>query len=111
MSRDREQAFVQQAGKQLDRHADQLDELAVARLRAVRKAALEQPARSSFAWLPLTGLAGAAAALLAAVIWYQQPADMPVISDDWDVLAASEELELIEELEFYDWLETTQSSS
>ena len=111
MSRDREEAFVQQARKQLDRHADQLDELTVARLRAARKAALDSPARLSFTWLPLTGLAGVAAALLAVVIWYRQPDDIPLTGDDWDVLAASDELELIEDLEFYDWLESTQSSS
>ena len=56
-------------------------------------------------------MAAAAAALLAVLVWQQQPGDLPGVQEDWDILAGGEELELIEELEFYDWLEQTQSRS
>ena len=77
----------------------------------MRIKALEQKRGSSFKWLPLTAVASAAAAVFAVVIWYQNPGETSVFNEEWEALASSEELELIEELEFYDWLETTHSSS
>ena len=50
-------------------------------------------------------------ALLAVLVWQQRAGDLPGVQEDWDILASGEELELIEELEFYDWLEQTQSRS
>ena len=111
MSGENGNEFIDEARRQLDRHADRVDELTSARLRAMRKTALEQKPRSVFKWLPATAVATVAAAVVAVVLWYQNPADPSVFREDWEALASSEELELIEELEFYDWLETTHSSS
>jgi hypothetical protein len=113
MRQNSEKAFIEKAKQQMDRHAEQLDELTSARLKAVRQTALQQHTRFAVNWLPLSGLATATAtaAVFAVVIWYHHPNDMPALAEEWELLAASEELELIEELEFYDWLETTQPSS
>ncbi len=105
-----EQAFLNQVRQQLDRQADALDELTLARLRAARARALEQvPGRARRrAWLPAAGMAVAAALVAAVLLWPSAPR-LPAGADDLDLLAAGEDLELSEELEFYDWLDSTQS--
>ena len=111
MKSEDEGAFVEKLRERLDRHAEHLDELTAARLRAMRSRALaEQPVRAR-RWLPVAGLATTAAALLAVLVWHQRPGEFNGLQEDWELLAAGEELELIEELEFYDWLEHTDSSS
>ena len=111
MKSDKDAEFVTRAREQLDRYADQVDEATASRLRAARRQALERGTHRTYRWLPVTGLATAAAALLAVLLWQQHAGDLQGVQEDWDILAGGEELELIEELEFYDWLEQTQSSS
>jgi hypothetical protein len=55
----------------------------------------------------LVGLAAAASVLLAAVLVLQQRSPAP----GWDTLVAQDDLELIEDLDFYAWLEATQPNS
>ena len=110
MSTDDDKHFVQQVKAHLDQHADDIDELTVARLRAARMQALEHQPRRARSWLPMTGLATAAAAVLAVLLW-QQGGGLPAGEDAWEILASGEDLELIEEWEFYDWLEDIQANS
>ena len=111
MSSDNDKEFVARVRQQLDRHAEQLDEATTNRLRAARRRALEPSPRGTFRWLPVTGVAAAAAALLAVLVWQQRAGDLRSVQEYWDILARGEELELIEKLEFYHWLEQTQSRS
>ena len=82
--------------------------LAQARARAIEAAGSRQPA----GWLTPPRLlpAGAvAAAVLAVLVLWQNPAAPPVpvettVLNDLDLLLESEELDLLEELEFYAWL-------
>lgn len=111
MNSDKDTAFAARLREHLDRLADNVDEPTAARLRAMRSRALAEKPRRPQRWVPLTGLATAAAALLAVLVWQHQGADLSGLQEEWELLAAGEELELIEELEFYDWLEYTQSSS
>ncbi len=53
----------------------------------------------------------AAAALLAVLVRQQNADDLSGVQEDWDIAAGGEELELIEELEFYDWLKQSQGRS
>jgi hypothetical protein len=110
MNRDSENVFLERVKQQLDQHAEALDEVTAARLKSARTRALDAGSRSRMGWLPMTGLATAAAALLAVVIWNQLPGDDSVMPGEWDMLATSEELELIDELDFYAWLEETEAS-
>ncbi len=106
-----EQRFVEQVRQRLDEQADGLDELTLARLRAARARALEQHGRSSArSWWPAIGMAAAVALVAAVMLWPSAP-HLPAAADDWELLAAGDELELIEDIEFYDWLDTTQSSA
>lgn len=104
-----DKAFVEQIREQLEAHADTVDEVTAARLAQARRQALlqaEQPARR---WLPASGMAAAAAAVLIGVVVLMRP----VANHDvgWEYWVAGDDIELIEELEFYAWLEATQPNS
>ena len=94
--------------QQLDRHEDDVDTLTALRLQAARRRALAAapaPRRRFAYWFPAGAFATAAAVVLSVAIWRGDSAvSLPVVAaDDWEILAAGE-LQLIEELEFYDWL-------
>ena len=109
MTEQDEKAFVGQIKQQLDQHADSLDELTSARLKAARLRALEAAPRAKKLWVPAFGTATAAAVMLAVLLW-QNPPDMPGTFEELDIIASGEDLELIEELDFYDWLDATQTT-
>ena len=111
MSADREDAFTKKVKQELDRHADAVDELTVARLQAIRKTALARATRPGFNWLPATGLAVAASVLVAVLVLNLAPGDINGLPGDTELLSQMDDLELLEELEFYAWLEATQSRS
>jgi hypothetical protein len=108
MSSKTDSEFVGQVRQQLDQHADAVDELTAAQLGAARRQALSQQRPARQVWLPLVGLATAAAVILVSFMLIQPP---PVQDAGLDLWVASDDLELIEELDFYAWLEETQSSS
>ena len=101
--------FSEHIGQRLRDSEDQLDELTLARLRAARLHALEaaRPARPR---LLAGGLAGAATvAALALAVWWMQPATVATPPlEDLQLLSAGEDLQLMEELDFYLWLEYGQ---
>jgi len=111
MSPNEDKAFVDDVRQHLHRHAHNLDELTSARLGAIRKRALDEETRPVIGWLPVGGLATAAVALLAVAIWAIAPQAPDGVPGDLELLAQVEDLELIEELEFYVWLEEIESSS
>ena len=94
-------------GQQLRDSETQLDELTVARLQAARRQAVEQATtvtrRERTGWA-LGGFATAAVAVLAIVLWQGGSLHAPELQgDDWDLLVEGD-LQLIEDLDFYDWL-------
>ncbi len=107
MNRNDEQ-FGENIGQRLRDSEDSLDELTLARLRAARLHALEtaRPARPR---LLAGGLAGAVtvAVLVLTVWWLQPPAVTPPL-EDVHLLSAGDDLQLLEELDFYLWLEYGQ---
>lgn len=109
MTEQDEKAFVGQVKQQLDQQADQLDELTTARLKAVRLRALESAPGPRKLWIPAFGTATAAAIVLAVLLW-QNPSDMSGPFEELDIIASGEDLELIEDLDFYDWLDATQTT-
>lgn len=101
--------FIEQVKQQLDQQAEQLDELTTARLRTARLQALDVAHQPRKFWLPAFGTATAAAIALAVVVWHS-PAEWPGAFEDMDIMASGEDLELIEEMDFYDWLDATQTT-
>ncbi len=109
MSRQSDEPLIHGICRQLDSAAQSIDAATRSRLNLARQQALRQGrprAHSGWAWGG--GLATAGATVLAFTLWYQNPeaglAPDPMI-EDIDILAAEEDLELIEELEFYHWLQ------
>jgi len=108
MSSDTDSNFVGQVRRQLDQHANAVDELTAAQLGAARRRALSQQRSSRRVWIPMAGLATAAAVVLVSFVLVQQPQIQDTSLDLW---LTGDDLELIEELDFYAWLEETQSNS
>ena len=99
--------FIEQVKYQLDQQADQLDEITAAKLRTARLRALDTR-RPRKLWLPVFGTATVSAIVLAMVLW-QIPTELPGPLEELDILASGEDLELIEDMDFYDWLDATQT--
>jgi hypothetical protein len=119
-----DERFERGAGQLLRRSADELDAATLSRLNRARQSALAEfdrqrrrPAWLVPGWQPALGVA--AVAMLAVALWVGRapgPATpLPAVpveaaravqAVDLEVILADENLELIEDLEFYDWLET-----
>lgn len=108
MSLDTDRTLVEKVKQQLDQHAEAVDDLTVARLGAARQRALARRSLSVRYWIPLGGLATAAILALVSFLLVQQPQTQDPGLELW---TGGDDLELIEELDFYAWLEETQSNS
>ena len=113
--------------KQLEQSAKALFDDSVARLDAAtlsklnqgRQAAIAEladgnPARHWVRWMPATGVATVA---LVAILMLRGPADIdvPIASDptitDFEILLGEDSLEMIEDLEFYSWIDLADFES
>lgn len=106
-----DEKLVKQAKEAFDQSVDGLDAATLSRLNRGRQAALAEAGRPGHQWLRWIPATGVAAAALLAVVTLQGPADMDVISapaTDLDILLSEENIEMIEELEFYSWLATQE---
>ncbi len=97
----------QKAKALFDESVDGLDAATLSRLNRGRHAALAEAGRSRRRefWIPATG---AAAALAVAAVMLQSPGDGPVIeapAADLEILLGEESIDMLEDLEFYSWLE------
>lgn len=117
-AKDGDDAFLTQAAELFDDSVAGLDAQTRSRLNRGRQAALAAAAKSGpgarwLAWAPL----GAAAAVTAVAIvtWNGQEVPdaftAPQAASDLEILMDGEELEMLEELEFYSWLELGDEDS
>lgn len=99
----------------LDNSADELDAATLSRLNQARQRALaEQDRRTNrlTGWLPAGNVARysfasvAAVAVLSAVLLSQTGRNLPTPGNvtDLEIMASREKLEMVEQLEFYQWL-------
>lgn len=107
--------FESQVKQLLDKSARELDDTAVARLRAARARAWQRAATAPRAlarrphprwWLPVgsVALAGVTLATVGA-LWFGAPAGAPANDfEDIELLASRESPDFYAELEFYRWL-------
>jgi len=106
-----DEQLAQQAKEAFDRSVDGLDAATLSRLNRGRQAALVEaghPGREWLRWMPATG---AAAAALLVMLTLQGPGDVDVLSApamDLEILLSEESIEMLEELEFYSWLDTQE---
>lgn len=112
--KERDEQLAQRAKKAFDRSVDELDAATLSRLNRGRQAALselERPNRQWLRWMPATGVA---AAVVLVMITFQGPGEIGVINapaTDLDILLSEESIEMLEELEFYSWLDTQEFDS
>jgi hypothetical protein len=125
-----EQQLATAAGNLLRQSADELDAATLSRLNRARQAAVAGlgPAGTRRGWL-LPAYSTAAVAMLVVAVWVGRavgPAptsaqmsaqtaaeapDSPVVAQDLDVLLAGENPEMMEDLEFYAWLDPELSNA
>ena len=109
---DPDRQFADKAKQLFDGSVEQLDAATLSRLNQGRHAAQEElhhsrPSAVWVRWLPATGVA-AAAIVTVMVMRGPDGIDIPVEPDvaaDFEILLEGESLEMLEELEFYSWLE------
>ncbi len=105
-----EQLFLDRSRQALDQSLEELDAASLSRLTQMRHAALAADSRPPRQWwIPATGLASACALVVAVNISLREPdrpASIQTPLSDLELLASNEDLEMLEELEFYAWLET-----
>ncbi|HWS27105.1 MAG TPA: hypothetical protein VN259_11115 [Xanthomonadales bacterium] len=110
-----ESGWIAQVREQLDVDVRDLDAATASRLNRARQTALDvglRQRRSRGWWLPFA-LATATALVLALTVTLRSADPLlqaptlaaPAAADDFELLAGGEDLEMIEDLEFYAWLE------
>lgn len=114
-SKDNKDARISADAKQaFDQSVDGLDAATLSRLNRARQAALDelaQPNRRWQQWMPASGLA---AVVLLAVFAFRGPADLDPVNTpatDLEILLSEENIEMLEDLEFYSWLATQELES
>jgi len=117
MSNTRDEDLIRRAGASLDRSVDALDPGTRAALAAARRKALGQGAKSAWRWpgfaAPAAGLAFALVLALGALLWPSTAplpgATPPALAEAeievLDLLAVQDPVELVDEPDFYLWLE------
>jgi hypothetical protein len=104
--------LARQSKELFDDSVEQLDAATLSRLNRGRQEALAELERSSpvgqwARWVPATGVA--AAAVVAVVVWQGVQVEDPLPSTgpvtDFEILIGEDSLEMLEDLEFYSWIE------
>lgn len=110
---DADQDLVERSKAAFDASVRQLDARMLSRLRIARERALDsvRPQRN-WAWLPAAGVvaAGIVGAIILTARWNapseQFAASSNDLAEDMALLLGSEQLELLDEVEFYAWLDS-----
>lgn len=91
----------------LDRSVEELDRATMLRLQRARVAALSAGTAPRWRWAWGSGLAMATVAALAVILWFRQPAQdqhhAPLL-EVMELVMSAENVELAQDLEFFDWL-------
>jgi hypothetical protein len=102
--------FAEKVQQALDDSADHIDELTLSRIRAARAnavSAADKQRMPDLGWIPAGSLATVLIAVLAVYLFSQEQGDIPsaINVNDMEMLSSVESLELLDDLEFYQWLE------
>ena len=96
----------------LDESVDALDANTVSKIRQIRAQAVEKAGSKHSIWLSnkqgflIGGMATACVMVLAVMLLINSPTSMQTIpAEDIELISSSDNLDLFEDLEFYEWLE------
>lgn len=113
-----EQSFINQIKQVLDEDTEQLDSDISRRLRLARAEAVESYTEKHFSWKPAGGFALATMLLVAIGVWQidgnnpvNKTTTMPLAVEDLELIASSDNLQLYQNLDFYQWLETVEGDA
>lgn len=109
--------LVGKAGELFDGSVRELDAATLSRLNRNRHLALERAAKgaatTSWRWLPAGGLG--VAAVFAVILWTgNRTVDVPMPPStvtDLEILLEGDDLEMLEDLDFYSWIDIEESSA
>ena len=113
-----EEQLSAQAKVLFDESVERLDAATLSRLNQGRQKALQEidaagPAVQWARWVPAGGLA--AAAVVAVVVWQGMPVEhsAPAAGSptDFEILLSEDSLEMLEDLEFYSWMDAANLDS
>jgi hypothetical protein len=110
-----DEKFAQEAKTLFDDSVDELDAATLSTLNQSRQRALaETHARPSpwLRWVPAAGMA--VAALLAVMVILPDPANIQVVPaavTDMEILLGEDSIEMLEDLEFYEWIDMLEQDS
>jgi hypothetical protein len=112
---EKETRFLERARQSLLAGEDQLDAATASQLREARRRAVEAAGEREKGffripgWARVGAVATAAAAVLVLMIWYDNPRqDLPVRNaDDLEIVLNVDNMDLYEDLDFYEWLAGT----
>jgi hypothetical protein len=108
--------FDRQVKATFDESVDKLDAATLSRLNRGRQEALAELQRPGYRWSQWMPATGVAAAVLVAVILLQSPTGVDDFPDaanvtDMEILLGEDSIEMLEELEFYSWIDTADMDS
>lgn len=111
---DSDRLFEQRARELLRASAARVDDRTASRLVQARSAAVEEMRNRNRLWRSWMPLGGVAAAAVAVLVWsgglhrshMADPTQVRAPFEDLELMIAEENLELIEDLEFYAWLDS-----
>ena len=108
-----EDRFATKARELFEQSVDELDGETMSRLNRARQAAIAELGRKSYSpfrpgqWVPAAGVAAAAA--IAVALWSGNdpvdPVAVPETLADFELLLAEDSFEMLEDLEFYAWID------
>lgn len=108
MSKHNENKLNTSIRQSLDESVDALDANTLSKIRQVRAQAVEKAETRHVNWLGVMSgaLATACVMVFAIMILLNSPGTMEAVPvDDIELISSSDNLELFEDLEFYEWLE------
>lgn len=108
--------FGKKAKTVFDASVNELDAATLSKLNASRHKALEELTRTTRQWSRWAPATGVAAAALVAVMWLQSPTAVqdvtgPVNVTDMEILLGEDSIEMLEDLEFYSWINVVELES
>jgi len=108
-------AFAEKAKQLFDESVEGLDGETRSRLNKGRQAALEELKTGKPVWVQWAPAAGvAAAAVVAVVLWTGNPptdvVTLEASASDFEILLTEDSLEMLEDLEFYSWIELAEDA-
>jgi hypothetical protein len=113
-----EKQLAEQAKALFDDSVEQLDAATLSRLNQGRQQALQEirdtGSGSEWArWVPAGGVA--AAAVVAVVVWQGVPVERSApaagTATDFEIMLSEDSLDMLEDLEFYSWMDTASLDS